>query len=111
MELVLHFVRGVGAGDIRHAFEEGFAAQGGGRVPAALARRVALLDSWMRDMHSGESMTFLRVPGSGIALDLDGRSLGVIPGEDFARALFAIWLGEHPPNPELKAGLLGARCE
>jgi hypothetical protein len=111
MQLVLHFVRGVGARDIRNAFEEGFAAQGGGRVPVALASRAALLNSWMQDMHSGEAMTIVRIPGRGIDLDLDGRAVGVIPGEDFAQALFAIWLGGHPPNPELKSGLLGGRCQ
>ena len=111
MELVLHFVRGVGVHDIRNAFEEGFAAQGGGRVPAALATRVALLNSWMRDVSSGQPMTFVRIPGRGIEVELDGVSQGEVPGEDFARALFAIWLGDHPPNPELKAGLLGGRCE
>lgn len=110
MELVLHFVRGVGVRDIRHAFEEGFAAVGGGRIPAALAARVALLNSWMADMRSGEPLTFVRIPGRGIEVDLDGRAQGVIPGEDFAQALFAVWLGDHPPNPELKAGLLGGAC-
>ena len=111
MELVLHFVRGVGVSDIRHAFEEGFAAQGGGRVPAALASRVATLNGWMQDMSSGEPMTFVRIAGRGIELDLAGHPRGIVPGEDFARALLAIWLGDHPPNPELKEGLLGGRCE
>jgi Chalcone isomerase-like len=111
MELVLHFVRGVGASDIRNAFREGFAAQGGGTVPAALASRVALLNSWIREMRSGDSMTFVRIPGHGVELDLDGhRVLGAVPGDDFAQALFAIWLGEHPPNAELKSGLLGGPC-
>jgi hypothetical protein len=80
-------------------------------VAASLAPRAALLNSWMQDMHSGEAMTFVRVPGRGIELDLDGRAAGVVPGEDFAQALFAIWLGDHPPNPELKSGLLGGRCQ
>jgi chalcone isomerase-like protein len=111
MQLVLHFVRGVGARDIRNAFEEGFEAQGGGRVPVALASRVALLNSWMQDMHSGEVMTLVRIPGRGIELELDRQTVGDIPGEDFGQALFAIWLGDHPPNPELRSGLLGGRCE
>lgn len=111
MELVLHFVRGVGVRDIRNAFEEGFAAQGGGHVPAALAARVAQLNSWMLDMRSGEPMTFVRIAGRGIELHIAGRAMGLVPGEDFAQALFAIWLGDRPPNRELKAGLLGGRCD
>ena len=38
-----------------------------------------------------------------------GAALGktVIAGKDFADALFAIWLGEHPVDDGLKQGLLG----
>lgn len=111
MKLVLHFVRNVGAGDIRRAFEEGFAAQGGGHVPAALASRVEMLDGWVQDMRSGEPMTFVRLPGRGVEVDVGEHATGTIPGEDFAQALFAIWLGDHPPNPELKRGLLGGACD
>ena len=28
----------------------------------------------------------------------------------FAKAFLSIWLGVDPPNPELKAGLLGGTC-
>jgi hypothetical protein len=31
--------------------------------------------------------------------------------DHFANLVFRIWLGEHPPDAELKAGLLGATCE
>ncbi len=111
MKLVLHFVRNVGARDIRDAFADGFKAEGGGRVPAALASRVAMLAGWVQDMRSGEPMTFVRIPGRGVEVDLGEQAVGTVPGEDFAQALFAIWLGDHPPNAELKTGLLGGGCE
>jgi hypothetical protein len=109
-ELVLHFVRGVGVGDIRRAFEEGFEAVARGSARGSLAERIRTLEGWLEDMRDGESMRFLRIPGRGIELEIGGRGKGVIPGEDFAAALFSIWLGDHPPNPELKAGLLGGDC-
>jgi Chalcone isomerase-like len=34
----------------------------------------------------------------------------LVEGDDFARAFLAIWLGAKPPNPSLKAGLLGGAC-
>ncbi len=111
VELVLHFVRGVGVRDIRNAFEEGFAGEAGGRLPPALAARVSMLNGWMEDMRAGEAMTFLRLPTRrGVELEIDGRAKGIVPGDDFAEALWAIWLGGRPPNPELKAGLLGGPC-
>jgi hypothetical protein len=31
----------------------------------------------------------------------------VIPGKDFADALFSVWLGQHSADDGLKRGLLG----
>lgn len=107
-ELDLQFVRGVGVKSIRNGFDEGFAQTA--RGSSALKPRIATLDGWMQDIRSGERMTFVGIPGQGVQFSFAGKPKGLIPGEDFRRALLAIWLGDHPPNPELKAGLLGAPC-
>jgi chalcone isomerase-like protein len=105
-QLVLQFVRNVGVDDLRKAFVEGFE-----RAPAAhLQERVARLNGWMTDMKSGQRLTFVRLPHSGVQITVNGSPKGVIEGEDFSRALISIWLGPTPPNPELKAGLLGGEC-
>jgi hypothetical protein len=106
-QLTLQFVRNVGAGDLRKAFLEGFE-----RVQAAgLEERVARLNAWMTDMTTGQRLIFVRLPHSGVQIIVNGVQKGVIEGADFSRALMAIWLGPTPPNPELKAGLLGGQCE
>ncbi|RCS56965.1 chalcone isomerase family protein [Parvibium lacunae] len=47
---------------------------------------------------------------SGTRLTVDGKQQGgLIPGEDFANALFHIWLGDKPVDSDLKRGLLGLR--
>jgi hypothetical protein len=107
-QLDLKFVRGVGAKDIRNAFEEGFAPSSRGNP--ALQPRVATLERWIEDVRTGERMSFVGMPGRGVEFSFNGGLKGTIPGEDFSRALLSIWLGEQPPNPELKAGLLGAAC-
>jgi hypothetical protein len=105
-QLVLQFVRNVGVGDLRKAFVEGFE-----KAPAAnLQERVARLNGWMTDMKTGQRLTFVRLPHSGVQVTVNGAQKGVIEGEDFSRALISIWLGPTPPNPELKAGLLGGEC-
>jgi hypothetical protein len=107
-ELDLAFVRSVGAKAIRNAFDEGFAQVP--PHPSGLEPRIATLDGWIEDVRSGEQMSFLHSAGGGVQFSLGGKPKGLIAGEDFARALLAIWLGDHPPNAELKAGLLGATC-
>jgi hypothetical protein len=107
-QLELQFVRGVGAGNVRDGFADGFAQSA--RGDPALQPRIATLQSWMGDIRTGERMTFVGIPGQGVEVSFAGQLKGVIPGEDFRRALLSIWLGDHPPNPELKAGLLGGPC-
>jgi hypothetical protein len=108
-QLELHFVRNVGVDDLRKAFIEGFERGDAGKS-AALAERIARFNTWMSDMRSGQRLTFVRLPHSGVQVSLNGVPKGTIEGEDFSRALMSIWLGATPPNPELKSGLLGGEC-
>jgi hypothetical protein len=107
--LILHFVRNVGVGDLRDAWKEGFEKVAKDQVPA-LEARITTLNSWMSGMETGQLLTFTRLPGTGIQVEVNGVVKGTIPGDDFARALMSIWLGPNPPNPELKSGLLGGPC-
>lgn len=109
-EVELRFVFHVTAGQLRDAWQEGFQKSAAGELPR-LQGRIAQLNGWMQSVGSGQRMTFLRIPGAGIRYSLDGTVQGTIPGDDFARAFLAIWLGPSPPSPELRAGLLGGECK
>jgi hypothetical protein len=108
-ELVLHFVRDVGAGDIAKGWTEGFEKNARDQLPA-LKDRIAMLNGWMGDIKSGQRMTFTFKPGMGVQVNVNGAVKGTIEGDDFGRAFLSIWLGAEPPNPEIKAGLLGGAC-
>lgn len=109
-QLILHFVRNVGVDDLTKAWNEGFERNSKQQLPA-FKERIAKLNSWMSDMKTGQRLSFVRRPGAGIQVAVDGTAKGTIEGDDFARALLSIWLGEIPPNPELKQGLLGGECK
>jgi hypothetical protein len=108
-ELILEFVRNVGADDVRKGWSEGFEKNAKDELPA-LKERIGELNGWMADIKSGERLTFIRKPGAGLQVDVDGAVKGTIKGDDFAKAFLSIWLGANPPNPGLKAGLLGGAC-
>jgi Chalcone isomerase-like len=61
-------------------------------------------------MKTGEGLTLTHKRGVGIQVNVSGTAKGTIEGDDFARAFLSIWLGAHPPNAGLKAGLLGGAC-
>ena len=128
--LAMQFVRDVKRDELVKAWQHGFEANAGSGM-AALKERVDRFDGWMADMKVGDTMSFTwtggdaaggvgAAGGSGgaggsgpvaakVAVEIKGQATGTIEGSDFGRALLAIWLGDSPPNPELKAGLLGKR--
>jgi len=108
-ELILQFVRNVGADDIRKGWSEGFEKNAKDQLPA-LKDRIAMLNGWMGDVKTGERLTFIHKPGTGLQADVNGTVKGTIKGDDFAKAFLSIWLGADPPNPEVKAGMLGGAC-
>ena len=108
-ELEMRFVFHVTAGQLRSAWKEGFEKSAPGKLPQ-LKARIAQLNGWMTGVGSGDRMTFLRIPAVGIEYSLNGALKGTIPGDDFATAFLAIWLGASPPSEALRAGLLGGPC-
>jgi hypothetical protein len=75
-----------------------------------LKPRFERMASWLPKLHEGDTFSVTYRPGAGLEVRHGSKSLGVVPGADFARAIFGIWLGERPPNQGLKAGMLGGEC-
>lgn len=108
--LELHFLRDVDADDLKAAWDEGFARNASAQLPA-LRAQVAQLKGWMSNLRAGQRLVLTQRADGAIAVEVDGKLAGSLEGEGLAAALFSLWLGPRPPNPELRAGLLGGRCE
>jgi len=108
-ELILQFVRNVGVDDLRKGWSEGFEKNSKDQLPA-LKERIDMFNGWMADVKTGDRLTFIHKPGAGVLVNVTGTAKGTIKGDDFAKALLSIWLGADPPNPEIKAGMLGGAC-
>jgi len=104
-QLTLQFLRNVSAAELNKAWEEGF-----DKRLAPFKDYLETLKSWMADMKTGQRLTFVHRPGTGLEVDVNGTAKGTINGDDFAKAFFSIWLGANTPNPALKRGLLGGAC-
>lgn len=104
--IVLTFVRDVDRDDVTKAWSDGF-KHNATVARGAIQGSIDQLNGWMPDMKKGQSLRFTYIPGTGTAVDVAGQRKGIIQGEDFARSLFAIWLGNKPPTGALRKGLLG----
>ena len=54
-----------------------------------------------------DTSTFLYIPGEGTHINIRGKYKGLIPGLDFKKYLFNIWLGTNPADLDLRKQLLG----
>lgn len=103
--LVMHFLyKEVSRDKLIEAWTEGFAGNAKG---LQFGDRLDTFNAMWDDMKTGEEAVLTYVPGTGTTVEIKGETKGVIPGADFAKALFSVWLGPEPPNPEIKQGLLG----
>jgi len=108
-QLVMHFLyKEVEAAKLVEAWREGFANNSAAALPALKARLDKFCALWPA-MKSGETATLTYIPGQGTKVTIKGKEVGIIEGKDFADAIFAVWLGPKPPNPELKQGLIGEK--
>jgi len=69
--------------------------------------RLASFTALIPDVRKGDTMSFTWRPGTGIEVTLNGEARGSVPGDDFARTLFAVWFGPDPGDENLKRGMLG----
>jgi Chalcone isomerase-like len=101
----LHMLRDVGKEKIVESITEGFDKQSKEQMPA-LKDRLAQLASAVPDLKKGDVLTLTYVPDKGTVVGGAGKET-VIPGKDFADALFTVWLGPDPVDGDLKRKLLG----
>lgn len=95
------------------AFHKGVARNTPQADQPGLADRMARFDALIQPLgkvRKGDLVNLDLLPGQGMQFSLNGKAVGaLIPGDDFYAALLRIFLGEHPVDDALKAGLLGQR--
>ena len=105
-QIVMKFVRSVGREKLAEAFTEGFDKNAGdGR--AGVSSGLATLNAAMADVKKEDVIALTYLPDTGVTVSVKGKDAAVIPGAEFQRVLFSIWLGAVPPNVSLREGLLG----
>ncbi len=105
--IALEFVYSKVSGkQLRDAWRDGFADNTPGADADLKARMDRFVDLFNASAKKGQRAVMTYLPGAGTTVTLDGREAALIPGADFASALFAIWFGDKPADAELKAAIL-----
>lgn len=104
--IVLQMLRDVSREDFVQAVETGIMLNSGPAMPN-LRARLDLLEKALPAPKKGNVLDLTYLPGAGTLMRGQGQEL-MIPGKDFADALFSVWLGSKPVSGSLKSELLGA---
>lgn len=105
-QLVLVYFHNIKGEDFAKATRKKIADNVTAEQARMLESRVDRLANLYRDVAPGDRYAMTYHPGEGTVLSLNGESLGLIPGDDFARAVFSIWLGANPINKNFRDQLL-----
>jgi len=103
--MTLIMLRDLGKDKITEALREGFEKNAKEQMPA-WKDRLDQLAAMIPDAKKGSTIVITYLPGAGTMLST-GAERSVIPGKDFADALFSVWIGRFPVDDGLKKGLLG----
>ncbi len=72
-----------------------------------IASEVDLMGQYFVDLKPGDRFSLTYIPGVGTKFAHNDQLTGVIKGNDFAKALFSVWIGEKPFDQNLKNQILG----
>ncbi|MBN8526900.1 MAG: chalcone isomerase family protein [Planctomycetes bacterium] len=74
---------------------------------AEIERGLAAINALWPAVARGDILSLDAIPGAGVRVSVNGRELGQVPGDAFARVLFSIWLGGDPIDVDLRDALMG----
>jgi Chalcone isomerase-like len=68
------------------------------------------LATFLPNVESGQHLTAIYKPSQGTTFYFEGKPLAQVPGADFSKAFFGIWLDSKTSAPKLREQLLGQNC-
>lgn len=74
---------------------------------ASLEDEIKQMSQYFVDLKPGDRFSLTYIPAIGTQFAYNGQLVGTIKGNDFAKALFAVWIGKKPFDRHLKEQVLG----
>jgi len=108
MALRLHIVSGmITSKKMTDAIDEGFKNSTGENITSFKIEIAKYKSFFAEEIKKDDIFDIIYVPAEGISVFKNESLKGTIPGFDFKKAVFGIWLGEKPADSKLKKRMLG----
>ena len=72
-----------------------------------LKDEIKLMGKYFVDLKPGDRFSLTYIPSVGTKFAHNGQLVGIIKGQEFAKALFSVWIGKKPFDSRLKEQVLG----
>jgi hypothetical protein len=105
--LELEYFHAISASEFAEATRQKIADNVTAATLATISDRLEEFNNFYQDVQPGDRYALTYQPGKGTELSLNDTPLGRIEGDDFAAAVFAIWLGPDPIDTDFRDALLG----
>lgn len=105
--LEIEYLRDLSKDDFLGAAEDMLAKQHDRATIESIRTGISQINQLYRDVKKGDRYALTYRPGSGTELLFNGQPMGIIPGPEFARIYFTIWLGENHPYQKFRDRLVG----
>tara|TARA_Y100000385_G_scaffold265265_1_gene299401 strand:+ start:590 stop:1150 length:561 start_codon:yes stop_codon:yes gene_type:complete len=94
--------------NFKEALEEGFEKSTNDNVAPYRERMDDMMaEGFKEDIKTNDVYDIVYQPGTGCTLSKNGTALITVPGLDFKKALFGVWLCDDPADAGLKKKMLG----
>lgn len=104
----LHIISGMITSErMTKATREGFEASTGGNLSAIQEDVDRFMGVFRDEIREGDVFDLAYLPGQGVQIFKNGDLKDTIGGLTFKKALFGIWLSDHPAQKDLKKKMLG----
>jgi hypothetical protein len=104
--LDVEYLRNVPASKLAELSREHMAKTQSPALLEELSERLETINAGYRDFAPGDRCALTYIPGQGTELSINGEVQCLVPGSDFARAYFSMWLGDQPLDEGLRDRLL-----
>ena len=92
---------------MKDALNSGLVTSTGGNIDPISEEIKQLTSTFSSDVSDSDFFEFIYIPGAGINVLKNSAYIDTIPGIEFKKAFFGIWLSKNPIQKNLKKAMLG----
>ncbi|HQJ09357.1 MAG TPA: chalcone isomerase family protein [Deltaproteobacteria bacterium] len=94
---------------MEESVREGFQKSTNGNIAPIKSQIENFINVFKEPIKKGDVYELAYVPGKGVEVMKNGVAKSTVPGIEFKKALFGIWIGDKPAQDSLKKEMLGGK--